>query len=148
MRKVLAVPCTADAPPGALAQAGSRIPGVLVVYSSSYIEPSDGIAILVRLVGGAAAAADALPPLPGEEAQPDAAAVAAGGGLEDAAAAPGSSYAAIPARAQQPNMGWLLLAAAHALGTDVAEHWRVRQPEERGAALTLEQLLASGAVRS
>ena len=73
MRKVLAVPCTADAPPGAVAQAGSRIPGVLVVYSSSYIEPSDGIAILVRLVGGAAAAADALPPLPGEEAQPDAA---------------------------------------------------------------------------
>ena len=72
MRKVLAVPCTADAPPGAVAQAGSRIPGVLVVYSSSYIEPSDGIAILVRLVGGAAAAADALPPLPGEEAQPDA----------------------------------------------------------------------------
>ena len=39
MRKVLAVPCTADAPPGAVAQAGSRIPGVLVVYSSSYIEP-------------------------------------------------------------------------------------------------------------
>ena len=71
--------------------------------------------------------------------------MAAGSSLEDAAAAPGSSYAAIPARAQQPNMGWLLLAAAHALGTDVAEHWRV---EERGAALTLEQLLASGAVRS
>ena len=43
--------------------------------------------------------------------------MAAGGSLEDAAAAPGSSYAAIPARAQQPNMGWLLLAAAHALGT-------------------------------
>ena len=56
--------CTADAPPGALARAGNRIPGILVVYSSSYIEPSDSIAILVRLVGGAAAAADALPPCP------------------------------------------------------------------------------------
>jgi len=62
MRKVLAVPCTADEPPGAVAQAGTKIPGVLVIYSSSYIEPSDGIAILVRLVCAAAAAADALPP--------------------------------------------------------------------------------------
>ena len=145
MRKVLAVPCTADEPPGAVAQAGTKIPGVLVIYSSSYIEPSDGIAILVRLVGAAAAAADALPPSPSEEAQPDAAAVAAAGGL-DSAAVP--SYAAIPSRAGQTNMGWLLLAAAHALGTDVAEHWRVRQPDERGAALMLEQLLASGTVQN
>lgn len=144
-RKVLAVPCmsaeasTPNAPPPAAAA-----PGVMILYTSQHMEQSDGLAILARLIGSAIAAADALQPS-SDDGQVDAAVAAA------SPLAPVPGYVSIPQHTNT-SMGSLLLAFAHALRADVAEHWCVRRSIASNGGervvLSLEQMLAGGAVHN
>ena len=143
VRQVLAVPCPAAEAP-ALGGA-APVPGVIILYSSSRLEQSEGVMIVARLLGCASAAADLLSAVDEQRTQQLLAA------QQPAPVLP-SSFAALPAHAGRSSMDWLLLSVANALRVDVAEHWRVHRsapgPSHDGVVMSLEQMLAGDSVQT
>lgn len=131
-RTLVAVPCS-EPPSGSSASTSVQPPavcGVLVMYTRQMLPQTETFGMLLHSIGSTAAAAYAL-------------GINAAGPPVDTRS---RQYMSLPAEAPTTGISWLLLAAARALQSDVAEHWIAQQrPPARGSGIdmTLNQMFIS-----
>lgn len=130
LRTMVGVPCLEPPSCAARGFAGMAVPicGVLVLYTRRELLQSEAFGMLLHAIGSASAAAYAL-----------------GMSMPKTLTSP-LKYTSMPAELPTASFSWLLLAAAHTLQVDIAEHWTARQlPASRGGAvyMTAEQILVA-----